>query len=174
MGYGNDDLECSLCMPAITSIVVPARQIGREAATLLDAMLSHRKFSKHPVAVPALDVAVRQSTNILSVTDPHVLAAANYIQEHACDGITAADVARHMVMSKRAMEYRFTASLGRSPLAEIHRVQIERAKVLLTGSNMKVSSVVAKVGMQQHRSFRRIFWRHVGMSPNDYRAKMRK
>ena len=42
-GVDNDELECHLCHPPLTSIAVPGRRIGFEAARVLDETMQGRK-----------------------------------------------------------------------------------------------------------------------------------
>src|SRR5438067_1249953 len=43
LGADNDDLECELARPMLSSVIVPAEQIGREAAALLGRLLEGAK-----------------------------------------------------------------------------------------------------------------------------------
>jgi LacI family transcriptional regulator len=100
-------------------------------------------------------------------------AAMRFIQEHACDPITVRDVVRHVSMSRRGLEHRFEKAIGRAPGAEIRRVQVERARILLAETDMKVPVVGASVGLAHYRSFSRLFQRFIGLTPGQYRRKLR-
>ena len=173
IGHGNDEFDCSLCNPPLSSVVVPARRVGQRAAAMLDTMLRNKRVPKKSVLLPPLGVAIRQSTDVLAVADPHVSKGVQYIQEHASDGITVTDVARHVSISRRVLEQKFVANLRRTPAAEIRRAQMERAKMLLAETDFKVATVGAKVGIRHYRTFRRLFQQHIGVSPNDYRFQVR-
>ena len=75
---------------------------------------------------------MRRSTDMLAVEDADLAAAVRFIREHACDGITVADVVGKLPLSRRVLESRFERVLGRTPHAEILRVRLERVKQLLT------------------------------------------
>jgi LacI family transcriptional regulator len=171
----NDDLACMACKPAISGVMVPVRRIGQRAAEMLGAMIHAGKAPKRRfIKLPPLDVWVRESTDVLAVTDPLVSSAVQYVREHSAQDITAKDVARHVSLSQRALEYRFATSLGRAPVAELRRVRVEKAKILLAETDLKLSIVAAKVGVRQYRTFQRIFRQHAGVTPYQYRLQLRK
>jgi LacI family transcriptional regulator len=171
----NDDLACTACKPTISGVMVPVRRIGQRAAEMLGAMIRAGKAPKGRfIKLPPLDVWVRQSTDVLAVTDPLVSSAVQYVREHSAQDITATDVARHVSLSQRALEYRFATSLGRAPVAELRRVRVEKAKILLAETDLKLSIVAAKVGVRQYRTFQRIFRQHAGVTPYQYRLQLRK
>jgi AraC-like DNA-binding protein len=49
------------------------------------------------------------------------------------------------------------------------RLRIEKAKELLLNPNARVSEIVFEVGFRSITHFNRIFKRHVGKSPTEYR-----
>ena len=59
--------------------------------------------------------------------------------------------------------------LGRSPKEEITRVQIERAKRLLTETNLSAAAIAEKCGYSQPKYFSQVFHAKVGYSPGAYR-----
>ena len=73
-----------------------------------------------------------------------------YIREHACDGITVADVLRVVPLSRRMLEYRFQKLVGRSPHAEIVRTRIETHQPAvardqaIAGANCRPARVLRK------------------------------
>lgn len=64
-------------------------------------------------------------------------------------------------------------STGRSPGAWIDIARIGRAKELLSGSQDSVIDIAAAVGLEDQSYFSRFFRRHTGMTPSEYRQRMR-
>ena len=56
-------------------------------------------------------------------------------------------------------------------LSYLHRVRIEAAKRLLEETRSNVDEITAAVGYTDPRSFGRLFRRHTGMSPREYRRR---
>jgi len=123
--------------PPLSSVVHNGRRIGYEAAAMLDRLISRKKVMADIVVDP-LGVTARQSTDLLAIEDPEVAGAVRFIREHACEGIRVDDVLKEVAMSRRSVEKRFRQAVGRPPHMEIRRVQLERVKQLLVGSEYKL------------------------------------
>src|SRR5581483_8957361 len=98
--------------------------------------------------IPPVGVVTRQSSDILAVGDSKIAAALRYIREHACEGIRVSDVLRQCPMARRALETRFRQLLGRTPRQEILRVQLNRVKELLVGTEMPVWEIAERTGFE--------------------------
>jgi LacI family transcriptional regulator len=172
LGRGNDPVICETVRPTLSSMDLDARRVGYEAARLLD-----RKMAGKPVPdvilVPPSHVAVRQSTDLMAIEDADVVQAMRFIRDYACNGINVTRVADEVGLSRSFLERRFIKYLGRTPKAEIIRIQIERAKMLLAKTDKSRESIAQKCGFTTPEYFSRAFRREVGMTANAYR-KMRR
>lgn len=74
-------------------------------------------------------------------------------------------------VSPRTLLRRFRAALGETPGEYRQGLRIERAKQLLENTDRTVEEIVAEVGYDDSRSFRRLFLQQVGISPRRYRRK---
>jgi AraC-like DNA-binding protein len=63
----------------------------------------------------------------------------------------------------------FRSAGGQSIVAHIHQQRVARARTLLETTPMPVARIAANVGFADHHYFRRIFLRHVGVTPAQYR-----
>ncbi|HEX3600552.1 MAG TPA: XylR family transcriptional regulator, partial [Lacipirellulaceae bacterium] len=61
LGVDNDDLECHLCTPHLSSIELAGERIGYEAAKILDNLMNGRRISRRRVTIPPVRVVTRQS-----------------------------------------------------------------------------------------------------------------
>ena len=84
LGVDNDDVECELCDPPLSSIDPNCEQIGYQAAALLDRMMKGKAPPPSRILVPALCVVARRSTDALAVDDPDAAEAIRFVREHAC------------------------------------------------------------------------------------------
>ncbi len=155
LGIDNDELECLLSRPPLSSVVNPTHKIGFEAAHMLDQLMSGRQPPKTTVFVPPAHVITRQSTDIVAVADPDVSAAIAFIVAHAAENIGPADVVKDLAIARRALELRFRKLLGRSMLQEIQRVRIERAKRFLAETSMSMRPWPAAPGSPRSNVWRR-------------------
>jgi len=174
LGIGDDDLECTLCEPPLSSVAVPAQSIGYKAADLMDGILSGKKPPRSRIILlEPLGIAERQSTNVLAVEDREVALALRFIHEHAGEPIMVKDILNAVPLGRRTLEQRFIRVLGRTPRAEIIRNQINRAKLLLRDTELKINVVSAKSGFAYYPSFRTFFRKEAGMSAAEYRRQFR-
>ena len=110
---------------------------------------------------------------VQAIDDPDVAQAVRLIRDSACSGIDVSRVANGVGLSRRALERRIRLCLGRSPKAEIMRVRIERAKMLMFQTDETSESIARNSGFSSLEYFTRVFRRMVGMKPQMYR-KMRR
>jgi LacI family transcriptional regulator len=174
VGVDNDELHCELSDPPLSSVAPDTVRIGRLAAAMLDGMIDGGRHSPSPpppkTFVPPLGVIARRSTDVTAVGDPEIAAAARHIRDHACRGIDVADVLAAVPLSRRALERRFRAALGRSPHEEILRVRLRRAVELLTATDLPVARVAEAAGFPRAEYMSAVFRRALGRSPSEVRA----
>lgn len=168
LGVNDDELICEMANPPLSSVIHNARRIGYEAASMLDRMMQGKKVMADLVVDP-LGVHARQSTDLLAIEDAEVAKAVRYIRENACKGIRVEDVLQQVALSRRALEKRFRAAVGRPPHMEIRRVQLERVKELLVGSAFKLEKIAEMTGFSSAQYLAGLFHRVVKVTPGAWR-----
>src|SRR5262249_49666248 len=128
---------------------------------------------RRPVIVPPRKLVARRSTDMLAIADPDVVAALRFFREHARDGIRVDDVLEHVSVSQRVLERKFRRYLGRTPKAELLRVQIARSKELLDESDLPLKVVAERCGFGSERYFSDAFCRVTGIRPGAFRRQCR-
>ncbi|HWL10924.1 MAG TPA: XylR family transcriptional regulator [Planctomicrobium sp.] len=171
IGAGNDVLLCNMSTPPMTSIDLNATRIGYEAASLLDRIMEGKKKSNQQRWVPALRVVARGSTDMLAVEDPDVVAALQFMKKHATRGLQIRDLLKHVHLSQAVLERKFKANLGRTPKAEMMRLQIQQAGELLMESTLPVKTIARNCGFNSERYFSDAFRRATGMRPAAFRKQ---
>lgn len=171
LGCGNDELECTLTEPTLSSISVPSERVGYQAAALLDELLSGRNPDTLQVFIPPIGVVTRYSTEVSAIRDEIIRAALNFIRENATRGIRVSEVARAVSVSRRLLERRFRATLGRSVLQEIYHVRVEHAKWLLAHTHLSVASVAYRCGFSSARHLDVRFRQITGLTPRAFRRQ---
>lgn len=173
LGVNNDVVRCELSHPPLSSIALNAQQSGYHAAEALDRLLRGGQPDNMEVRVDPIGVVTRLSTDILAVTDRNVSTALNYIRENACKGLNVDEVVAHAAASRSQLEKKFRRFIGRSPQAEIRRVQLSRAKELLTETDLPLKSIAALTGFEHIEYLSVVFKRMTGESPGAYRKRTR-
>jgi LacI family transcriptional regulator len=171
LGVGNDELECRLTAPWLSSIEVPSQHIGFEAAALLDRLMAGQPAPSQPVLLQPLRVVTRHSTDITAVEDQLVQSALHYIRQHAGGPLRVADLAYALAVGRRDLERRFRRLLNRSVLEEIHKVRTETAADLLVDTHLPISAVARQAGFTSARHLDVIFARFKGTTPTAFRRQ---
>ncbi len=169
IGVDDDPILCELCDPPLSSIIPNPERIGYEAAELLDQLMNGATVDFEERLIPPRGLAVRTSTDLLSIEDVHIVAALRFIRANACRGISVQDVLDRVQLSRSALEQRFRKYVGRSPQAEIRALQIQRVKQLLTETDFKLNHIAELAGFQHPEYLSVLFKREVGLTPGQYR-----
>ncbi len=173
LGVDDDELQCRIAHPALTSIRTPTREIGRRAGIMLGRLLDGQDSGPSPVLLPPMMVAPRGSTDLLLLDDPDVTAALKFIRDNVDRRITVDDVLMEVPISRSWLERRFKAVLGRTPYDEIQRLHIERARRLLSETDWSVAKIAEASGYASASRFSHAFRRETSLTPVDYRRKVK-
>lgn len=171
LGANNDAIRCELSYPPLSSVATNAFQSGYRAAEMLDHLMNGEKPEEVNVRIDPVGVVTRHSTDILAIEDKNVAAALSYIREHACSGIAVDQVLRHAAASRSQLEKKFRRFLGRSPQAEIRRVQVARIRQLLIETDFPLKKIAELTGFEHVEYMCVLFKRITGMTPGGCRTK---
>ncbi len=175
LGVDNEDILCELSRPSLSSIMLDCEAIGFRAATAIDAILDGDGPAEGSrVSIPPREVAERETTRIFSCPDPVVARAVTYIRTRAHEGIDVGDVVRVAAASRRSLETRFRASMGRTIHEEILRTRLARARRLLKDTTLTVEKVADGAGFGAVQRFHAAFKRAEGLSPGEWRHRKMK
>lgn len=173
LGVDNDDLSTAISNPPLSSVIVPWRSMGRVASQLLDRLIDGDVVPPVLQRIAPAGVAERQSTGSVAIEDNQLRSAVRFIREHSGNQITVDDVVEETGTTRRALERKFRSILGRSPLEEIRRCRIERARVLLSQTGLSIKQVAKQSGFGSLTWFTTAFREITGESPASYRLRAR-
>ena len=173
LGVDDDDVLCGLASPPLSSVIPDAIGAGRRAAELLEQLMRGESLERSEWLLPPLGIAVRQSTDVLAIDDPLVVAAVRQIRDHACDGIKVTDVARVLKTTRRVLENRFTKRVGHTPHEEIARVQFRRVEQLLRETELPLAAIAARAGFKHTEYMTVAFTKRHGKPPSRWRQERR-
>jgi LacI family transcriptional regulator len=173
LGGDEDTLLCETCNPPLSGVALTSERIGYEAAALLDRLLHGAPAPTEPILIEPTRVVIRQSTDILAIDDQDLARAIAFVRNHADQPIQVSDILRAVPVSRSWLERRFQESLGRSPAEEIRRVHLDRAKQLLSETDMPVPDVAAAAGFRSREYLAYAFKQATGLTPREYRTRVR-
>jgi LacI family transcriptional regulator len=173
LGVDNDDLIQSLASPPLSSIGTATEQIGFEAGVLLEKLMNERSTAGPKIQIPPVAIITRRSTDMTAVADVEVAEALRFIREHAAGPMGVSEVLKHVTVSRRQLERRFRASLGRSMLDEIRRCRVERARQLLLETDLTIPQVATASGFSSASYLTVVFGETAGETPGSFRQRYR-
>ncbi len=171
LGADNDELVCELSDPPMSSVSIGFQKAGYESARILHRMMGGRTAKGKMILVRAAGVVARQSTDVLAMEDGQVAKALRFIRGGAAAPMRVAEVAVASGLSRRVLEKRFRARLGRSVLAEIRRARVDRIARMLAETGLTVSQIAMELGFAGTEHVARYFRRERGMTPLEFRRR---
>ncbi len=100
-------------------------------------------------------------------------AALRYIEEHHAEPLSLADIAQHTAMSPSRLAHLFKEHTHHSILTHLHEFRINRVCAELLRTDAPVGEIALRLGYGDLRFFHRVFRRHTGYCPTDYRRVFR-
>ena len=173
LGVDNETIICTHSRPTLSSIEPDFEEGGFQAALYLDRIM--RGLIRNPVTVRCnvRQVVGRGSTAPSSPSGRLVQKACEFIRGKACEGIGAADVARHLGVSRRLADLRFRQLQGRSVLEAIQEVRLERVTALLRTTTLEIGTIGGLCGYQTENYLKQRFKKAFGLTMRDYRKRHR-
>ena len=175
VGANNDNHVCGMTYPPLSSIEIPWDHIGYETALQMERLLEDpTSVTNEPLLIAPTRVVPRRSSDFLSVSNPTLARALEYIHEYAISGLNVKDLVEQLRCPRRTLERTFREVLGRSVHEEIMRTRLDYAKELLARADLSIDQVAEHSGFGRNERFSVNFrkWEH--MTPRDYRKRLRK
>ena len=172
LGVDNDNVICEHCHPPLSSVARNGRQVGYQAALLLDTLIEGTTPPGSDILVPPGSVIQRDSTDIIAIENPHVAAAVQLIHDNLGRPYGINNLIRKLGISRRFLERHFREELDCTPHEYLTQRRIEKAKRLLERhGDLSIQQVATACGQSDPRNFRRSFRRLTGMLPSEYRER---
>ncbi len=173
IGVDNDAPYCDLCRPALSSLDPNHKEVGHQAALLLEQMMAGQTPIKDTIEVNPHMIHLRRSSSTLAVDDPHLSKAMDYLRLHACTGTTIDEISHHCGLSRSVLQRRFRSSLNRTVGDSILNEKLTRAKELLHTSNLSMSQIAEQSGFNSQEYMSQVFRKHLQKSPKKFRPNIK-
>ena len=98
----------------------------------------------------------------------------DYIEQNFGNKITLDDMAAAACISKREVSRCFKENMGRTPFEYLIEYRIAKGKIKLLTTDDTVLEVALQCGFESASYFTRMFKRYEGISPLEFRNKMKK
>ena len=172
LGVNNSFGLCDRARPAISSIFPDNEACAKKAMELVLALIRNPILPKdwRRVKVGTHQLVERGSTSNRRDYGHIAARARAYIQANACSGIGVRDVVSSLGVSQRTLEQRVRDATGKSVMAMIQSVRMEKICNLLKTTTLPISEVAALGGYRTTVTLGPIFRKQFGLSMRQYRA----
>ncbi|RUS46614.1 AraC family transcriptional regulator [Cohnella sp. AR92] len=174
--FGDREWYNSLRLP----IGIPAMQ--GEAASLMDKVIrgaaedsltSRMRCKAAILELISLYLDGIQPLTVISEGIPSqdmekINAVIRYIDEHLADNITVDELSKLIFLHPNYFIVFFKSMMGCSPIQYVNLRRMEMARSMLLQPECNVSDVAGRIGMKIYY-FSRMFKKHTGMTPSQYR-----
>lgn len=170
---GDDDpLLCDVTSPPMSAILVASEQIGFRAAARLDRLMRKERDDSDELIDP-ISITTRGSTETFAIDDVDLRRAMIFLRQNAFGAIGIAEIADAVPMSRRSLERRFQAMLGRTPLEELRRLRLARVRELLAMTDRSIDDIARATGFGTPEYMTAVFREAQGITPLRYRRQVR-
>lgn len=173
IGVDNDTLECELSSPPLSSVLIPWREVGEEAAELVSQALSGELELQRRVVAP-LHVVSRRSSDVLAVDNRLVADAVAWIRSNAERRLTVGMVIQAVGGGRQRLERAFRRVLDRTIQEEIRRSHVDVARRLLETTQNDLTEIARRSGFSNATLLNLAFQRELQTAPGAYRRRMLK
>ena len=105
----------------------------------------------------------------LMSASPFLIGAEHKVRQTQSEPLSTLQLAAALAVSERTLHRRLKQLTGEAPKTFVDRVRMDMVKTLLLTSDKPINSIALEFGYADAAVFRRLFRKHVGMSPSDYR-----
>lgn len=169
LGADNNPLICDFAPIPLSSVDCDLHTLGYNAGRILDKIINGKQPPKSPFLSPPKEVVLRRSTDIPAVDNPAIAKAIRFIWDHAEEPINVETVIKQTNMSRSLVYHEFDQAIGSSIAKEITRCRINKAKELLSTTDLSINEIAPACGFTGVVSFCRAFNRETGMTASAYR-----
>jgi len=110
----------------------------------------------------------------IRTNNPIVDRADAFIQRNLNNDIRIDDIAEHISVSPRTLSRYFQSTFSQSPKQYLQAARVEKCKLLLEITELDFSQIAYRCGYNEPGTLRRLFKKHCGISPIEYRTACRK
>lgn len=98
-------------------------------------------------------------------------AVVEYLQQHYAQPLSLESISRQFGYTPQYLSGLFHRDMGMTLQAFLQRLRVEEACRLISSRKLSVTALAQAVGYSDAKYFSKVFHRHKGMSPREYRAE---
>ena len=137
-------------------------------------LIIHQKFIEF-LTLLFLNQGQNQYSNIseMSSAEKKIYAITSYIHTHYTEDISLDFLAQKFYLSSCYLSHQFKDVTGFTLTDYIQMTRVRNVQTLLVGSQIPITEACAQCGFTSFSQFNRVFRKHIGMSPSEFRKRNR-
>lgn len=164
----DDDILCEHSHPPLASVRPNSEQEGYHAAKTLDCMFRKRKWPKSTLCKIS-GISERESASAISPGGHLVRQALQFIEQNKTRPIGAADVVKHLGVSRRLADRRFRQFQRETILEAITRIRLKEVQRRLKNTKLPIAKIAQACGFPDASYLMTLFQRKFGMTMREWR-----
>jgi LacI family transcriptional regulator len=169
VGVDNDRPLCDLSIPPLSSVRLDHRQVGYNAARLLDKLMAGAAPRDPPLLVPPVTLVTRRSSNTRAIKDAKVALGIHLIHENLANSRLNNDgLALAAGISRSLFQRRFRIETGKSVRDYVIEARLNKAQALLENSDLTLTEISALVGFGRQGYMSYVFRTQLGITPGNW------
>ncbi|MEK5035209.1 response regulator [Paenibacillus sp. FSL R7-0302] len=164
MEYGASNYILKLSM-SVNSLRDTLRKISGE--------LEKNQDNRTGNALPSAAASPQPPAHEEITSHPEIQKILHYLHEHYAEDITVKSMSQYVMMAENYVSTLFKKKTGHTLIHYLHRVRVDQAIRLLTGSDLPVYEIGNRVGFVSDNYFIKIFKRLTAQTPSQYRHNLR-
>ncbi len=174
LGVDNDEFMCNISSPTLSSIKLNFEKHGYEIAEVLFEMVNQKKTWPARIAVEAIGVVERMSTKRRIISDQYIREIVDHIRHNYTQEIDIKKLTSFIPLSRRAIEMKFKKEMYPYTITSyITRLRLDHFCNLLETTDLPISTAADRSGFIDSSNFSTIFRKYMGMTPSEYRKRIR-
>ena len=171
LGVDNDELMCNISDPPISSIELEVERGGYSIGRLVHRQIKKEHEGTFNIVINPIRIELRQSTEKHNIKDPYILEVVKYIDTHYNSDLTIENLLANIPLSRRNFEVKFKNALNTSIYQYILNCRCNHLADLLLTTDRPLTDLAIEVGFKDYNNISRVFKKHKGCSPLEYRQK---
>lgn len=113
------------------------------------------------------------SLGLLETQEPRVAKAIRLMEEHLEDPLSISQIAKHLALSIRMLEYLFREQLNYTPAQYYLHLRLQNARRLVTDTGLPIQEIALRTGFSSLATLSRCFREAYQFSPAHYRRRFK-
>lgn len=147
-------------------------QAYRDYAQAYMQMEHYERMQLHGLVEIIFSYFMKHATPRPVITDERIARIITFVQQNLSRNITIDELADLACLTKSHLIRAFRSAMGTTPLQYILEKKIQKAQNLLLSTTLSVNAIASQTGFDDPSYFIRIFKKHLGFTPREYRDKL--